>query len=50
MTMRLIVGNKLWSTLCGGLVNLIGTGFETLVEAGYAPEMAMSCRFKQIDD
>ncbi|AQT45187.1 Ketol-acid reductoisomerase [Bartonella apihabitans] len=26
--------------LCGGLVNLIRSGFETLVEAGYAPEMA----------
>ncbi len=26
--------------LCGGLVELIRTGFETLVEAGYAPEMA----------
>jgi ketol-acid reductoisomerase len=26
--------------LCGGLVELIKTGFETLVEAGYAPEMA----------
>ena len=26
--------------LCGGLVELIKTAFETLVEAGYAPEMA----------
>jgi ketol-acid reductoisomerase len=26
--------------LCGGLVELIRNGFETLVEAGYAPEMA----------
>ncbi|TAN12607.1 MAG: ketol-acid reductoisomerase [Rhizobiaceae bacterium] len=26
--------------LCGGLVALIRSGFETLVEAGYAPEMA----------
>jgi ketol-acid reductoisomerase len=26
--------------LCGGLVDLIRGGFETLVEAGYAPEMA----------
>ncbi|PJK30746.1 ketol-acid reductoisomerase [Minwuia thermotolerans] len=26
--------------LCGGLVELIRGGFETLVEAGYAPEMA----------
>ncbi|MDC0947784.1 ketol-acid reductoisomerase [Gammaproteobacteria bacterium] len=28
------------SVLCGGLVSLIEAGFETLVEAGYAPEMA----------
>jgi ketol-acid reductoisomerase len=26
--------------LCGGLVSLIKAGFETLVEAGYSPEMA----------
>ncbi len=26
--------------LCGGLIELIKAGFETLVEAGYAPEMA----------
>ena len=26
--------------LCGGLTALIQAGFETLVEAGYAPEMA----------
>ena len=26
--------------LCGGLTSLIAAGFETLVEAGYAPEMA----------
>ncbi len=26
--------------LCGGLAELVKTGFETLVEAGYAPEMA----------
>jgi ketol-acid reductoisomerase len=26
--------------LCGGLTSLILAGFETLVEAGYAPEMA----------
>lgn len=26
--------------LCGGMVELIRAGFETLVEAGYAPEMA----------
>ncbi len=28
------------SVLCGGLTSLIQAGFETLVEAGYAPEMA----------
>ncbi len=28
------------AVLCGGLVKLIQAGFETLVEAGYAPEMA----------
>ncbi|HWF64553.1 MAG TPA: ketol-acid reductoisomerase [Rhizomicrobium sp.] len=28
------------AVLCGGLVELIRSGFETLVEAGYAPEMA----------
>lgn len=28
------------AVLCGGLANLIRAGFETLVEAGYAPEMA----------
>ncbi|MDR0528223.1 MAG: ketol-acid reductoisomerase [Zoogloeaceae bacterium] len=28
------------SVLCGGLVELIKMGFETLTEAGYAPEMA----------
>jgi ketol-acid reductoisomerase len=26
--------------LCGGTVELIKAGYETLVEAGYAPEMA----------
>ncbi len=26
--------------LCGGLMALVGAGFDTLVEAGYAPEMA----------
>ena len=26
--------------MCGGLVELIRAGFETLVDAGYAPEMA----------
>ena len=28
------------TVLCGGLIALITAGFETLVEAGYAPEMA----------
>ena len=28
------------SVLCGGLTSLITAGFETLVEAGYSPEMA----------
>jgi ketol-acid reductoisomerase len=28
------------SVLCGGCVELVKAGFETLVEAGYAPEMA----------
>ncbi|MHC8442073.1 MAG: ketol-acid reductoisomerase [Candidatus Eutrophobiaceae bacterium] len=28
------------TVLCGGLVELIEAGFETLVEAGYSPEMA----------
>ena len=28
------------SVLCGGLTALINAGFETLVEAGYSPEMA----------
>ena len=28
------------TVLCGGTVELIKAGFETLVEAGYAPEMA----------
>ncbi|GAA0583576.1 ketol-acid reductoisomerase [Caenispirillum bisanense] len=28
------------AVLCGGLTKLIAAGFETLVEAGYAPEMA----------
>ena len=30
------------SVLCGGLVELMKAGYETLVEAGYAPEMAYS--------
>ena len=39
--------------LCGGLVELIRAGYETLVEAGYAPEMAyFEClhEVKLIDD
>ena len=28
------------AVLCGGLTELIRAGYETLVEAGYAPEMA----------
>jgi ketol-acid reductoisomerase len=28
------------AVLCGGLVSLMAAGYETLVEAGYAPEMA----------
>ena len=28
------------AVLCGGLTHLIIAGYETLVEAGYAPEMA----------
>ncbi len=28
------------TVLCGGLMSLVKNGFETLVEAGYAPEMA----------
>jgi Ketol-acid reductoisomerase len=28
------------AVLCGGMTSLIRAGFETLVEAGYAPEMA----------
>ena len=28
------------TVLCGGLVELMKAGYETLVEAGYAPEMA----------
>lgn len=28
------------AVLCGGITSLIRAGFETLVDAGYAPEMA----------
>src|SRR3954451_12948694 len=41
------------SVLCGGLCELINAGYETLVEAGYAPEMAyFEClhEVKLIDD
>ena len=31
------------AVLCGGAVELIKAGFETLTEAGYAPEMAYFC-------
>ncbi len=31
------------AVLCGGLTHLIGAGFDTLVEAGYAPEIAYFC-------
>jgi len=30
------------SVLCGGVSELIRAGFQTLVDAGYAPEMAYS--------
>ena len=30
------------AVLCGGVCELIQAGFDTLVEAGYAPEMALS--------
>ena len=36
------------AVLCGGITHLIQAGFETLVEAGYAPEMAyFECLTKQ---
>lgn len=31
------------AVLCGGLTHLISAGFDTLVEAGYAPEIAYFC-------
>src|SRR5208283_3660055 len=34
--------------LCGGLVELIRNGFETLTEAGYAPEMAYFERLHEV--
>jgi ketol-acid reductoisomerase len=38
--MHLPMVEAVQAVLCGGLVELIKAGFETLVEAGYAPEMA----------
>ncbi|GCE13400.1 ketol-acid reductoisomerase [Tengunoibacter tsumagoiensis] len=34
--------------LCGGLTNLIRMAFETLVEAGYQPEVAYTCCLKEV--
>lgn len=36
------------AVLSGGLTHLIAAGFETLVEAGYAPEMAYFCCLHEI--
>ena len=36
------------AVLCGGLTHLISAGFETLVEAGYAPEIAYFCCLHEI--
>jgi ketol-acid reductoisomerase len=36
------------AVLSGGLTNLISAGFETLVEAGYAPEIAYFCCLHEI--
>ena len=36
------------AVLCGGLTHLIGAGFDTLVEAGYAPEIAYFCCLHEI--
>jgi ketol-acid reductoisomerase len=36
------------AVLCGGLTHLISAGFETLVEAGYAPEVAYFCCLHEI--
>lgn len=35
------------SLICGGLWRLIATAFDTLVEAGYSPEMAYYCCLKE---
>ncbi len=34
--------------LCGGLTSLIRTAFETLVEAGYQPEIAYTCCLQEV--
>ncbi|GHO84684.1 ketol-acid reductoisomerase [Dictyobacter formicarum] len=34
--------------LCGGLTSLIRTAFETLVEAGYQPEVAYTCCLQEV--
>jgi ketol-acid reductoisomerase len=34
--------------LCGGLTTLIRTAFETLVEAGYQPEIAYTCCLREV--
>lgn len=34
--------------LCGGLTSLIRTAFETLVEAGYQPEIAYTCCLREV--
>jgi len=36
------------AVLCGGLTHLISAGFDTLVEAGYAPEIAYFCCLHEI--
>ena len=36
------------AVLCGGLTHLISAGFNTLVEAGYAPEIAYFCCLHEI--
>jgi len=36
------------AVLCGGLTHLISAGFETLVDAGYAPEIAYFCCLHEI--
>jgi len=36
------------AVLCGGLTHLIAAGFDTLVEAGYAPEIAYFCCLHEV--